>query len=80
MRIAVVAHIGSTLGGGLEELRAVLAAEGETDARWHEISDISAASELARQARAEGAELIFVWGAMARCSAVSMDWPTPEPR
>ena len=61
-RIAVVAHVGSTLGGGLEELRALLTAEGETDARWHEMSDISAASELARQARAEGAELIFVWG------------------
>ena len=29
--IAVVAHLGSTLGGGLEELREVLAAEGVTD-------------------------------------------------
>jgi YegS/Rv2252/BmrU family lipid kinase len=60
--IAVVAHIGSTLGGGLEELREVLAAEGVTDPQWHEVSDIRAASERARRARKDGADLVFVWG------------------
>jgi diacylglycerol kinase (ATP) len=60
--IAVVAHIGGTLGGGLEELREVLAAEGVTDPLWYEVSDIRAASERARRAREEGADLVFVWG------------------
>jgi diacylglycerol kinase family enzyme len=60
--IAVVAHVGSTLGGGLEELREVLAAEGVADLLWYEVSDIRAASERARRARQEGADLVFIWG------------------
>jgi diacylglycerol kinase (ATP) len=60
--IAVVAHSGSTLGGGLQELREVLAAEGVTNPLWHEVSDIRVASERARRAREEGADLVFIWG------------------
>jgi diacylglycerol kinase (ATP) len=60
--IAVVAHNHCTLGGGLQELREALAARGVTDPAWHEVSDISAASEQARRARQEGADLILVWG------------------
>ena len=58
--IAVVAHSGSTLGGGLKELREVLAAEGVTDPLWYEVSGIRAASERARRAREEGADLVFI--------------------
>ncbi len=60
--IAVVAHSRCTLGGGLQELRDALAAEGVTDPAWYEVSDIRAASERARRARQEGADLIFIWG------------------
>jgi diacylglycerol kinase (ATP) len=61
-KIAVVAHVGSTLDGGLEELREVLAAEGVKDPRWCEVSDTRAASDLARRAKQEGADLVFLWG------------------
>jgi len=61
-KIAVVAHIGSTLGGGLQELREVLAAQGVRDPLWYEVRDIRTASEWARRARAEGADLVLVWG------------------
>ena len=60
--IAVVAHSGCTLGGGLRQLRESLAAEGVTDPLWYEVSDIRAATKWARRAREEGADLIFIWG------------------
>ena len=60
--IAVVAHSGSSLGGGLPELREVLAAEGVRDPLWYEMSDIRAAPQLARRAREEGADLVVIWG------------------
>lgn len=60
--IAVVANIHGTLGGGLKELRQVLVAEGVTDPLWYEVSDIRGASERARRAREEGANLVFIWG------------------
>ena len=61
-KIAVVAHSGGSLGGGLRELREVLAAKGVKDPLWFEVSDIRAAPRLARQAREEGADLVVVWG------------------
>jgi diacylglycerol kinase (ATP) len=61
-RVAVVAHIGSTLGGGLKELREVLASEGVTHPHWYEVIDIRFASHLARRAKEEGADLVFIWG------------------
>ena len=60
--VAVIANTGSTLGGGLKELRGILAAEGVTDPLWYEVSDSRAALELARRARQAGADLVFVWG------------------
>ncbi len=60
--VAVVAHSGKTLGGGLTELRQVLAQEGCTDPIWHEVPKSRKAPKRARQALADGAELIFVWG------------------
>ncbi len=61
-RIAVVAHAGKDLGGGLRELREVLAREGVTDPLWLEVAKSRKAAKCARRALAHGAEVIFVWG------------------
>jgi diacylglycerol kinase (ATP) len=61
-RVAVVAHSGKSLGGGLGELREVLAREGVTDPLWHEVAKSRKAPKHARRALEEGAEIIFVWG------------------
>lgn len=60
--IAVVAHSGKTLGGGLGELRDVLAREGFAAPLWYEIAKSKQAPSCARRALAAGADLIFVWG------------------
>jgi YegS/Rv2252/BmrU family lipid kinase len=60
--VAVIAHTGKRLGGGLSELRSVLAAEGVTDPLWYEVDKSRRAPKRARQALAEGADLVFVWG------------------
>ena len=61
-RVAVVAHSGKSLGGGLAELRDVLAGEGFTDPLWCEVSKSRKAPRHARRALAQGAEVIFIWG------------------
>jgi diacylglycerol kinase (ATP) len=61
-RIAVVAHTGKSLGGGLAELREVLAREGFPDPLWYEVAKSRKAPKCARRALADGAEVIFVWG------------------
>ena len=60
--VAVVAHARKSLGGGLPELREVLAREGVTDPIWHEVKKSRKAPGRARQALSQGARLIFVWG------------------
>jgi diacylglycerol kinase (ATP) len=60
--VAVVAHARKTLGGGLGELRAVLASEGVTDPIWLEVKKSRKAPARVRRALDQGAELIFVWG------------------
>jgi YegS/Rv2252/BmrU family lipid kinase len=60
--IAVVAHTGKSFGGGLNELREVLAREGITDPLWYEVTKSRKAPECARKALAQDAEIIFVWG------------------
>jgi diacylglycerol kinase (ATP) len=60
--VAVVAHARKTLGGGLPELRAVLAREGVTDPLWYEVPKSRKAPKYARRAWKQGAEVIFVWG------------------
>jgi diacylglycerol kinase (ATP) len=47
--VAVVAHCRKSLGGGLPELRKVLAQEGITDPLWHEVSKSRRAPEAARR-------------------------------
>ena len=60
--VAVVAHARKTFGGGLGQLREVLAREGVTDPLWYEVKKSRRAPKRARQAAAKGADLIFVWG------------------
>jgi diacylglycerol kinase (ATP) len=60
--VAVVAHSGKTLGGGLGELREVLAAEGFEDPVWFEVNKSKKAPKRAREAVAAGADVVFVWG------------------
>jgi diacylglycerol kinase (ATP) len=60
--VAVIAHQKKTLGGGLAELRQVLADRGFPDPIWYEAPKSSKAPSLARQAMADGADLLFVWG------------------
>jgi diacylglycerol kinase (ATP) len=61
-RIAVVAHSGKSFGGGLGELREVLAREGIADLLWYEVAKSRKAPKYARRAVAQGAEVTFVWG------------------
>ncbi len=60
--IAVIAHTGKSFGGGLDELRSVLAHEGIDDLLWYEVPKSRKAPKQARKALDKGAELIFVWG------------------
>jgi len=60
--IAVVAHSRKSFGGGLPELRRILAREGVTDPLWYEVKKSRRAPKYARRAAAKGAEVVFVWG------------------
>ena len=60
--VAVVAHSRKSFGGGLRELREVLAREGVTDPLWYEVKKSRHAPEYARRVAARGADVIFVWG------------------
>jgi len=59
--VAVVAHRKKSFGGGLDELRSVLAHEG-VEPLWYEVPKSKKAPAAARKAVAEGADLVFVWG------------------
>jgi diacylglycerol kinase (ATP) len=61
-KVAVLANVRKSFGGGLGELREVLAREGVTDPLWYEVKKSRRAPKRARLAAAEGADLIFVWG------------------
>ncbi len=60
--VAVVAHTRKSFGGGLPELRKILAREGVTDPLWYEVKKSRRAPEYARRAAAKGADVVFVWG------------------
>jgi len=61
-RVAVIAHAGKSMGGGLEELRQELGESGVSDPMWSEVPKSRYARERVEKALAEGAETIFVWG------------------
>jgi len=60
--VAVVAHAKKSLGGGLRELRTVLAREGVTEPLWYEVPKSRKAPERVKRALEHGADIIFVWG------------------
>ena len=61
-RVAVIAHAGKTIGGGLDELRSTLSRVGVDDLIWSEVPKSRYAPERVKRALDEGAELVFVWG------------------
>ena len=61
-RVAVIAHRGKTIGGGLPELRRVLAERGLTDVYWREVAKSRFAPKQVKAALENKADLIFVWG------------------
>src|SRR5437879_2135368 len=60
--VAVVAHSGKTLGGGLRELRETLVAAGIDDPIWFEVPKSKMAPKRVQLALDHGADLVFVWG------------------
>jgi diacylglycerol kinase (ATP) len=60
--VAVVAHSRKSFGGGLPELRRILASEGVTSPLWYEVEKSRQAPKHAGQAAAKGADVLFVWG------------------
>ena len=73
MKVAVVAHAGKTLDGGLPALRRALAEAGVEDPLWYEVPKAKRAPEQVERALAEGAELVFAWGGdgtVRRCVGV----------
>ena len=60
--VAVVAHTGKSLGGGLAALREVLERAGFSDPIWLEVTKSKQAPKKMRQACKDGADLVFVWG------------------
>lgn len=62
MNVAVIAHAGKTLQGGLSALRRALAAEGVDTPFWSEVPKSREAPKQVRRALEQGAELVFAWG------------------
>jgi YegS/Rv2252/BmrU family lipid kinase len=60
--VAVLAHAGKSVGGGLPELRQALADQGIADPMWFEVGKSKEAPRFARKVRKKGAGLVFVWG------------------
>lgn len=60
--VAVIAHAGKTLGGGLDELRTTLRRAGVSDPYWSEVPKSRYAPERVERALEQGANLVFVWG------------------
>jgi YegS/Rv2252/BmrU family lipid kinase len=61
-KVAVIAHAGKTIGGGLEELRETLSHAGVDDPIWSEVPKSRFAPKRVRGALKDGAELVLVWG------------------
>lgn len=80
--IAVVAHARKSIGGGLPELRQALARHGCQDPIWHEVRKSRKAGRPVRNAIANGAEVILVWGGdgmVQHCVDAIASSPEPRP-
>jgi diacylglycerol kinase (ATP) len=62
MKVAVVAHAGKTVGGGLPELRRTLEEAGVSEPLWTEVPKSKRAPAAVAQALEDGAELLLAWG------------------
>jgi diacylglycerol kinase (ATP) len=62
VNVAVVAHSGKSLGGGLDELRRALEAEGVVDPFWREVRKSRKAPAQVAKALKLGVDLVVVWG------------------
>jgi diacylglycerol kinase family enzyme len=60
--VAVIAHSGKSIGGGLPELRRVLARHGVTDPLWAEVPKSRKAPKQVKRLMKQGAEHFIVWG------------------
>ncbi|WP_433242059.1 diacylglycerol/lipid kinase family protein [Streptosporangium sp. CA-135522] len=60
--VAVIAHQKKSVGGGLDELRRLLADEELGTLLWYEVPKSKKAPKQARKALKEGAELVLIWG------------------
>jgi diacylglycerol kinase (ATP) len=60
--VAVVAHQKKSLGGGLPELRRLLADRGVDDPLWYEVPKSRKAPRQALRAVEQGADLVLLWG------------------
>jgi diacylglycerol kinase (ATP) len=60
--VAVIAHSGKTVDGGLPELRRVLARYGVSDPLWVEVPKSRKAPKQVRRLLDQGAEHFIVWG------------------
>jgi diacylglycerol kinase (ATP) len=60
--VGVIAHQEKTLGGGLTELRRLLADRGFSDPIWYEVPKSRKAPAMARKAVEDGADLLLLWG------------------
>jgi diacylglycerol kinase (ATP) len=80
MKVAVVAHAGKTVGGGLPELRRTLEEAGVSEPLWTEVPKSKRAPAAVEQALEEGAELILAWGGdgmVRRCVNALEDTQVP---
>lgn len=80
MKVAVVAHAGKTVGGGLPELRRTLAEAGVAEPLWTEVPKSKRAPAAVEQALEDGADLILAWGGdgmMRRCVNALQDTQVP---
>jgi diacylglycerol kinase (ATP) len=80
MTLAVVAHAGKTVGGGLPELRRTLEEAGIADPLWFEVPKSKRAPQAVKRALEEGAELILAWGGdgmVRRCLNALEDTQVP---
>jgi YegS/Rv2252/BmrU family lipid kinase len=80
MKVAVVAHAGKTVGGGLPELRRTLEEAGVSDPLWTEVPKSKRAPAAVSEALEEGAELLVAWGGdgmVRRCVNALKDSQVP---